>query len=56
MLDAIQKNLIPIKERFEQVDEETEILPGFETFKAPGHTTHQIVLTISSGRKRLFCI
>ena len=56
MLDAIQKNLIPLKDRFELIDDETEILPGFVTLKAPGHTPFQIVLAISSGRERLFCI
>jgi glyoxylase-like metal-dependent hydrolase (beta-lactamase superfamily II) len=56
ILDAIQKNLIPIKDRFELIDDETEILSGIESFKAPGHTPHQIGLSISSGKERLFCI
>lgn len=56
MLDTVQKNLIPIKDRFELIDDETEILPGIESFKAPGHTPNQIVLSISSGDERLFCI
>jgi glyoxylase-like metal-dependent hydrolase (beta-lactamase superfamily II) len=56
MLDAVKINLIPIKDRFELIDDEAEILPGFETIKAPGHTPHQIVLSISTGRERLFCI
>jgi glyoxylase-like metal-dependent hydrolase (beta-lactamase superfamily II) len=56
MLDTVQKNLIPIKDRFELIDDETEILPGIESFQAPGHTPHQIVLAISSGKERLFCI
>ena len=56
MLDTIQKNLIPIKDRFELIDDETVILPGFETLKAPGHTPNQILLSISSGKERLFCI
>jgi glyoxylase-like metal-dependent hydrolase (beta-lactamase superfamily II) len=56
LLDAVQKGLVTIKDRFELVDAETEILPGFETLKAPGHTPGQIVLTISSGKECLFCI
>jgi glyoxylase-like metal-dependent hydrolase (beta-lactamase superfamily II) len=56
MLDAVQKNLVSIKDRFELIDGETEILPGFETLKAPGHTPCQIVLSISTGNERLFCI
>lgn len=56
MLDAVQKNLIPIRDQFELIDDETEIIPGFKTLKAPGHTPYQIVLAISTGRERLFCI
>jgi glyoxylase-like metal-dependent hydrolase (beta-lactamase superfamily II) len=56
MLDTAQKNLVSIKDRFELIDGETEIIPGFETIKAPGHTPCQVVLVISSGRERLFCI
>jgi glyoxylase-like metal-dependent hydrolase (beta-lactamase superfamily II) len=56
MLDAVQKNLISIKDRFELIDDETEILPGIKSFKAPGHTPHQIVLSISPGKECLFCI
>jgi glyoxylase-like metal-dependent hydrolase (beta-lactamase superfamily II) len=56
MLEAVQKNLIPIKDRFEFIDDETEILPGIESFKAPGHSPNQIVLSIQSKGERLFCI
>jgi glyoxylase-like metal-dependent hydrolase (beta-lactamase superfamily II) len=56
LLDAVQKNLVEIEDRYELVDTETEILPGFETIKAPGHTPCQVALTISSGEERLFCI
>jgi glyoxylase-like metal-dependent hydrolase (beta-lactamase superfamily II) len=56
MLETVQKNLIPLKDRFELIDDEAEILPGIESFQAPGHTPNQIVLLISSGKERLFCI
>jgi glyoxylase-like metal-dependent hydrolase (beta-lactamase superfamily II) len=56
MLDVVRKNLISIKDRFELIDDETEIIPGFETLRAPGHTPCQIVLVISSAGERLFCI
>jgi glyoxylase-like metal-dependent hydrolase (beta-lactamase superfamily II) len=56
MLETVQKNLIPLKDRFELIDDETEILSGIKSFQAPGHTPNQIVLSISSGKERLFCI
>jgi glyoxylase-like metal-dependent hydrolase (beta-lactamase superfamily II) len=55
MLEAVKRNLIPIKDRFEFIDDETEILPGIESFKAPGHSPYQIGLSISSGGERLLC-
>ena len=56
LLDTAQKNLTAIKDRFELIDDETVILPGFETLKATGHTPCQMMLIISTGRERLFCI
>jgi len=55
MLEAAQKHLVSIKDRFELIDDEAEILPGIESFQAPGHTQNQIALVISSGSERLIC-
>jgi glyoxylase-like metal-dependent hydrolase (beta-lactamase superfamily II) len=53
ILASVQKNLIPIKDRFDLVEDETEIVPGITFFKSPGHSPGQIVLVISSGTEQL---
>lgn len=56
MLDAVRKNLIPLKDRFELVEDETEVLPGIKFTMAPGHTPGNAMLTLASGGKQLLCI
>jgi glyoxylase-like metal-dependent hydrolase (beta-lactamase superfamily II) len=55
-IKAVRKNLLPLQDRFDIVDYETEILPGIKATAAPGHTPGHLVLTISSGNERLLCI
>lgn len=52
---AVRKNLLPIQDRFDIVDYETEILPGIKAIAAPGHTPGHMMLAISSGNERLLC-
>lgn len=49
----VRKNLIPLRERFTLVDENTEFLPGIKFIWAPGHSPYHCVLTISSGTMQL---
>lgn len=55
-LIAARKNLIPIRYQFKLIDDETEIIPGIELIRAPGHTPSNIVLVISSGAEQLFYV
>jgi glyoxylase-like metal-dependent hydrolase (beta-lactamase superfamily II) len=51
-----RKNLLPIRERFDLVQDNFEVLPGIRLQDAPGHTPGLITVEISSDNKRLFCI
>jgi glyoxylase-like metal-dependent hydrolase (beta-lactamase superfamily II) len=51
-----RKNLLPIREKFELVEDNTEILHGIKLNLAPGHTPGNMVIEISSEKKKLFCI
>ena len=49
----LQSSLIPVKDRVELIDGDTEIVPGMKLIKAPGHTPGSIVLLLSSGNEQL---
>ena len=51
-----RKNLLPIREKFDLVEDNTDILPGIKLIEAPGHTPGNMVIEISSAGKKLFCI
>jgi glyoxylase-like metal-dependent hydrolase (beta-lactamase superfamily II) len=52
---SARKNLPPIKNQLDLIDNETEILPGINVISAPGHTPGHIALRISSGGEHLLC-
>ena len=52
-IKGIQKNLIPIKDQLDLIDGDTEIMPGVELIRAPGHTPGSMVMVISSGAEQL---
>jgi glyoxylase-like metal-dependent hydrolase (beta-lactamase superfamily II) len=51
-----RKNLVPIRDKFELVKDDGEVLPGIKFIPAPGHTPGTVMVDISSGGKRLLCI
>jgi glyoxylase-like metal-dependent hydrolase (beta-lactamase superfamily II) len=51
-----RKNLLPIRDKFDLVKDNAEILPGIKLIAAPGHTPGNMVIEISSGRKKQFCV
>jgi glyoxylase-like metal-dependent hydrolase (beta-lactamase superfamily II) len=53
MLTMARKNLIPLKDRINLIDDDTEILPGVKYINAPGHSPDHGVLVISSGGSKL---
>jgi len=56
LLGFAQKNLPPIQDRLDLVDQEAEIAPGIRAVPAPGHTPGHMALAISSGGEQLLCI
>jgi len=51
-----RKNLLPIREEFDLVEDNTKVVPGIKLIIAPGHTPGNMMIEISSGKKKLFCI
>lgn len=54
--DAARKNLLPVRDLFDLVKDNAEVLPGIKLIAAPGHTPGIAMVDISSGGKRLLCI
>lgn len=51
-----RKNLEPIQDRLQLLDQESEILSGIRTIAAPGHTPGHMVVSVSSGDEQLLYI
>lgn len=51
-----RKNLLPIRDQFDLVEDNAEVLPGIKMIPAPGHTPGNATVEISSGKDRLLCI
>ena len=51
-----RKNLEPIQDRLQLLDQESEILPGMRAIAAPGHTPGHMVVSVSSGDEQLLYI
>jgi glyoxylase-like metal-dependent hydrolase (beta-lactamase superfamily II) len=51
--EAIQRNLLPLEDRIDLVDTESEILPGVCIIPAPGHTLGHVAVLLESGGERL---
>ena len=52
----IRKNLLPVQDRMDLIEHETEIVPGIRALAAPGHTPGHMAVGISSNGEQLFCI
>jgi len=55
LLNTARKNLNPIRNKLDLIDQETDIIPGISTITAPGHTPGQIALAVTSKNKKLMC-
>jgi glyoxylase-like metal-dependent hydrolase (beta-lactamase superfamily II) len=54
--DMARRKLFPIRDRFDLVRGDVEILPGIKLIAAPGHTPGMVMVEITSGEERLLCI
>jgi len=55
MIEQTRMNLFPIWDKYDLIEDETEIVPGIKFILTPGHTPGHMVLVISSGTNKLLC-
>ena len=51
-----RKYLLPLKDRFDLVADDYEVVPGIKFVPAPGHTPGNSMIEISSKGERLLCV
>jgi glyoxylase-like metal-dependent hydrolase (beta-lactamase superfamily II) len=55
-LNEPRKNLPPLKDVVEFIEDGADILPGIKVVEAIGHTPGHILLSVSSGTDKLLCL
>jgi glyoxylase-like metal-dependent hydrolase (beta-lactamase superfamily II) len=53
---AARKNLLPLRDIFDLVEDDAEVLPGINFMSAYGHTPGNVMVDIVSDEERLLCI
>ena len=56
MAPVVQRNLLPLYDRFELIEQAMEVVPGVRAIGAPGHTPGHMVVEVSSGGEHLWFI
>jgi glyoxylase-like metal-dependent hydrolase (beta-lactamase superfamily II) len=56
IIRCARDNLLPIRDRLDFIDHETEIVPGVWAVDAQGHTPGHMAVSIISDSKKLLCI
>ena len=56
LFSPARQNLFPVREKFDLVKDNAEILPGIKLAAAHGHTPGNVIVDISSAGKRLLCV
>jgi glyoxylase-like metal-dependent hydrolase (beta-lactamase superfamily II) len=56
MFGLAQKNILPLRNQFDLLEENSEVMPGIKLVPAPGHTIGGVIIEISSGKDKLLCI
>jgi glyoxylase-like metal-dependent hydrolase (beta-lactamase superfamily II) len=56
LFSSARKNLLPIQEKFDIVENNYEVIPGIKLVLAPGHTLGSAIVQIKSGEDELLCI
>jgi glyoxylase-like metal-dependent hydrolase (beta-lactamase superfamily II) len=56
LVGTARRNLLPLRDRLELIEGDTEVVPGIKALPAPGHTPGLLALVISSKKERLICI
>ncbi len=53
MVPFAHQQLLPLQDRIDLLDDETDIVPGVHALAAPGHTPGHLALAITSGNQHL---
>jgi len=53
LIACARHNLLPLRDRLDLVEGETEIMPGVRVLPAPGHTPGQVAVTVRSAGEQL---
>jgi glyoxylase-like metal-dependent hydrolase (beta-lactamase superfamily II) len=56
LVSFARKNLPPIQDRVDLIEDETQIIPGIRAISAGGHTPGHMALEISSESGKLLCV
>lgn len=56
LFGSARKNLLPIQEKFDIVENNYEVIPGIKIILAPGHTLGSAIIQIKSAKDELLCI
>lgn len=54
ILASVQKNLPPLQDQLELIDQDVEIVPGIRAMAAPGHTPGHMAVAISSNGEQVW--
>jgi len=55
LIGLVKPLLLPLADRIELIDKNTEIVPGIKTMEASGHTPGHMAISITSGGRELLC-
>lgn len=56
LFSTVRNQFLPLRERFELVEDEAEVRPDIKLLPAYGHTPGNVMVSISSLDKKLICI
>jgi glyoxylase-like metal-dependent hydrolase (beta-lactamase superfamily II) len=56
LMGFANRNLLPIRNKFELINRETDIVSGIQAVAAPGHTPGHMALVVSSQNEQLLCV
>lgn len=56
MFTLARKTLLPVRDNFDLVDDNYEVMPGIKLLAARGHTLGGVIIAVHSGEDELLCI
>ena len=56
LFGSARKHLLPIREKFDIVENDYDVIPGIKLITAPGHTPGSVIVQLKSTNNELLCI